>query len=285
VNNLLQHVLVALDGSPESHVALDALQPLLAGVERVTLLSIVESPDGEAALASYLEGVVRTLAGAGVPAKAELRPGRVVPGILAATSQLGATMIAMASHGRSGLGRVALGSQAEQVLRASRVPVLVVPSWQHRRGRVPTRVRHILVPIDGSERALEIAPHVGALQRLLGGHVTLVHAGPGLADKAATRASQARLDDGLAAFADAGVVASGQLVTGDPQRAILEATLPALDDEDRVDLIAMTTHGRSGLARVAYGSVAEAVLHRTDIPVLILRTGPEPGPLELAPLP
>ncbi len=53
---------------------------------------------------------------------------------------------------------------------------------------------------------------------------------------------------------------------GDPMREILTAAGDA-----GADLIAMTTHGRSGLGRLLFGSVAEAVLRRAEIPVFLMR--------------
>ena len=57
---------------------------------------------------------------------------------------------------------------------------------------------------------------------------------------------------------------------GTPQDEILAAA-----KETGADLIAMSTHGRSGLGRLLFGSVAEGVLHRADVPVLLMRSTEE----------
>lgn len=84
-----------------------------------------------------------------------------VDAILAAADAGGADLIAMGTHGRTGINRVMLGSVAERVLRQSRVPVLTV---RGEAGRAP-RVRTILCPVNGSaaaEEALRVARRVAA---------------------------------------------------------------------------------------------------------------------------
>ena len=120
---------------------------------RLTLLHVATLPEGlapdahlhpaggDVTAAEYVAGDARialapyaqAAAALGVPTAAVVQGGAVVPGILAASQRLGADLVMMGTHGRTGLARALLGSVAEQVVRASSVPVLLV-----RRERRPT---------------------------------------------------------------------------------------------------------------------------------------------------
>jgi nucleotide-binding universal stress UspA family protein len=67
-------------------------------------------------------------------------------------------------------------------------------------------------------------------------------------------------------FQDAGFKVEAVIKFGDPAHEILDYI-----EEEKIDLVAMTTHGRTGLTRLIYGSVAEKVLHKIKVPVLLLR--------------
>jgi nucleotide-binding universal stress UspA family protein len=144
----------------------------------------------------------------------------------------------------------------------------------------------ILVPLDGSGMAEAILPHVEEVARLCGAAVTflnvieLPHIIPqdkgesytGLPHVTAAEVEQqgqeARryLDELIAREAAKGITARG-LVEHGP----IVATILRLAAEASVDLIAMASHGRGGLADVYYGSVAAGVLQRIDRPLLIVR--------------
>ena len=84
------------------------------------------------------------------------------------------TLIAMATHGRSGLDRWLLGSVAEKVLRAAANPMLVVrakeenPTWEM------ATLKRIIVPLDGSELSERILPYVEGLAKNLDLEVNLI---------------------------------------------------------------------------------------------------------------
>ena len=140
----------------------------------------------------------------------------------------------------------------------------------------------ILVPLDGSKRAERILPHVAELAAKYRATVTLLQIIP-LAGNILTAGLITPLPDQLdseKALAEtylnnieaelqqkqietrARVVVSGQLVD-----AILR-----IAEEEKVDLVAMSSHGHTGLSRVFYGSVAAGLLNRIDRPLLIIRS-------------
>jgi nucleotide-binding universal stress UspA family protein len=140
----------------------------------------------------------------------------------------------------------------------------------------------ILVPLDGSQRAERILPHVQALAQKFGSHLFLLQvvepmvvgvspydAGSlYLADEINRRTEEAkhylaRLQDQLRSQ---GVETQTQVEYGPVVSTILE-----LADQHNIDLIAMASHGRTGLARVFYGSVAAGILNRAERPLLVIR--------------
>ncbi len=92
----------------------------------------------------------------------------------------------------------------------------------------------------------------------------------------------ASLTDQLEALAqplrDAGYTVTSDADLGNPAEAIIERARAA-----DIDLVAMTTHGRSGISRLLFGSVAEQVVRHVSVPVLLLRPTPNPADEHAAP--
>lgn len=129
----MQKAFVALDGSPEA----EAILPFLVAVAgpadvEVTLLRVL--PAGELDDAhqrrvdaeEYLAPLAAELRGRGVRVSTAVRHGDPVTEILAGVTEAGADLIAMTTHGRSGLGRLLMGSVAQAVLGRAQVPVFVM---------------------------------------------------------------------------------------------------------------------------------------------------------------
>ncbi len=197
--------------------------------------------------------------------------------IIAHAAQKEIDLIAMSSHGRSGLERWALGSVTERVLHRAPCPVLVV--------RDDAPVRHILIPLDGSPLAEQVLEPALEMAHLLGAHVTMLRVCEReTLDKAAANVLDS-LEPGLSeTFLDKEQGAMGYLMQLRARYADLEPepelvvshghpALTILDfaENNDVDLIAMATHGRTGLRRWIYGSVTEKVLRTTDKSMLVVR--------------
>ena len=145
----------------------------------------------------------------------------------------------------------------------------------------------ILVPLDGSKRAEAILSHVESIAKSNAAKVFFlkVEEEPIMLDRDEVidvekyhevfekqkALSQAYLDGLQARFDESGIRAVTQLAFGSVVKAILN-----LASQTGTDLIAMATHGLSGLARVSYGSVAAGVLQAADIPILLIRNPGDP---------
>lgn len=188
-------------------------------------------------------------------------------------------LVVMGTHGRRGLRRLAVGSTTEDVLRRVDCPVLAVGLGAERVG--PTAVDRILVPVDFSDSsgpALAVADAVADLYRA---RVDVLHAvylpnlpdvyGVGLQFEASYPDIVGQSRAALRALAGRFVAPArlGQVVVrvGPPGPTIL-------DEADRLGagLLLVPTHGRTGLERLAFGSVAEQVIRRAPCPVLALKS-------------
>jgi nucleotide-binding universal stress UspA family protein len=214
-----------------------------------------------------LAELARGLAGTELEVDTILREGKPWSEILDVARERGADLICLGNSGHSALERLFLGSTAENVVRRSDVPVLIV------RERPLTEVRRVLVPVDfdpGTKVAIRFA-----LAKFPAAEISALHVvaplppadpvvGPLVPNLAAIRAKIRGLLDRLGAR---DVTESVRLMA-DPAGAIIEAAR-----ETDVDLLVLTTHGRRGVSRAILGSVAEKVVRHADRPVLVL-----PGP-------
>ncbi len=197
--------------------------------------------------------------------------------IVARVGEVDADLIAMATHGRTGVARTVLGSVAGAVVHKSPVPVLVVRDGLTSPARVPQRA---LVPLDMSDLGEAGLRAIEPLARELRLQLILFHAlelpPPTLPVQGAaiplglppshTPDEVLAYLEGLAARLKSNAVdAVVQIGAG----AAAEETARAAE-EHGTDMIAMSTHGRTGLARWVLGSVTEGVIARANVPVLVV---------------
>lgn len=266
-------------------------------------LSAYSIEQGEAEAAAYLTRIAGWPLLSGLQVETVVKTGAPALAILDTAYEKGVDLIVLSSHGRTGATRWVLGSVAEHVARQSPVPVLVLreqgPALAHPHPDAERPLR-LLVPLDSSPFAeAALAPAAELALGLAGA------GGPGIGPRYAERAAmhltlvlppydmdRENLPDTLAldgaraylrrtadrvrdSYPQIGVtwsVASG-LDTAD---ALLRVAETGEDTEgagpaSRCDVIAMATHGRSGIARWALGSITERVLHGTKLPLLIVR--------------
>lgn len=182
----------------------------------------------------------------------------------------GASLVIMATHGRGLVGRLLHGSVADALMRMSPCPVLLV----HGDGSAVDLTsdpmpRHVLVPLDGTTFAEGVFDAAATLGSLGGARFTLAHfqrvgeaqrwpdrsGAHGYLQEAAMRFKR-RVPDVNTEF-----VLSNQRISRAIQSLIVE---------EGIDMVALTTHGRQGLARLVKGSVAAAVARRVKMPVLVV---------------
>jgi nucleotide-binding universal stress UspA family protein len=280
----MEHVLIPLDGSSLAEAVLPVAESLgrqPGGGVRLIRAVAVEAPraaqDAEREEAgAYLVRIARQLETRGLrDVRWGVWDGEPEQVVVNAAVRERATLIAMGTHGRSGLDRVRFGSVAEGVARRAPVPVLLVRSADAWR---PVPGATILVPPDGSRRSEAVLPAVERLMVPFRPTVALLHAvepAPTMtqADAGLLGGEAARVRDAEQYLREVGerLEARGLAVTriarsGFPVE-IIERTARELEP----CLIAMSTHGRTGLGRLLLGSVAEQVARSGSAPVLLWR--------------
>jgi nucleotide-binding universal stress UspA family protein len=198
------------------------------------------------------------------------------PGDVAATlvevAQEPSALLCLRTHARRPVTEMVMGSVSEQVVRTSHRPVLLIgPNC----APPPTRYGSLVVGLDGSPLAERILPTVGAwstrlelepsLLQVLSPHVPLEVGDGDVAETSYVHNTAARL-------AAEGVGAWWETIHDrDPAAAIVRFA-----NDQQPALIALTTHGHSGISRLALGSVAFRVARCAHSPVLVLRP-PNPG--------
>ena len=175
------------------------------------------------------------------------------------------TLILMSTHGRSGVGRWALGSVAEKVLHAANCPLMLVRAHSETPIAPEAAVKNIVVTTDGSALAESILPHAVGLSKALGSRIKLLRVTPEDRADADERDHLLRIAERLNGEGVADVTV--EVLNGDPATAIVDYI-----DRSPTCLVAMTTHGRSGLGRWTLGSVTDRVVRHAAAPVLVLRS-------------
>jgi nucleotide-binding universal stress UspA family protein len=257
-----------------------------------------ESRDrGKAQAEAYMENVTEAVRGSGYQGtlgRDVIAPGNAARSIVRYLAEVEADLVVMTTHGRGPLQRAWLGSTADGVIRRSPCPVLLLRPKDvgpDAEGAVPAvdlasrpdPWSSAVLPLDGSEaaeRAFDALPALladGAVVHLVrvvppfvaGGSPYLPHAVREAQDHERVRKASAEyLERFRERVEAAGFEARIEVVTaGQPAVAILQKT-----EELGAGVIAMSTSGRGGAARLLLGSVADKVVRGAPCPVLLSRT-------------
>jgi nucleotide-binding universal stress UspA family protein len=218
------------------------------------------------------------------PQHCHFRSGRPSPEICAVADKLNADLVAIATHGRTGLKHLTLGSTAEKVIRHAHCPVLVVR--EATRGPIKTAAQgivleKILVPVDFSECAREGARYASFFATRVGADLVLMNVTsplnhtasdptfippdwPELVETARLSAAD-KLDEMVNFLPLVGISAETELAVGTPIEKLIERT-----EHPDIDMVITSTHGYTGLRHVLIGSTAEQLVRLAHCPVLVV---------------
>lgn len=290
---MYRRIMVPLDGSPFSERALPLAVALAhrSGAElRLVHVMVpfgnrvfIEAEGGDP---DYLAGLAGEITEeSGVRTVAVRRVGRQVVGELSYYSaEEGIDLVVMATHGWGGLQRAWLGSVTDGLVREARVPVVAFRPRPEEAPRLDGKeIEEILIPLDGSAvsesvvtEALRLGGRgarytlarvipVGPPSTSISGTIELAYRQE-LLDALRTGAEQYLADEAARLRGEGYQVRTEVLMHPQPAWAILDRAT-----ETGVDLIAMGTHGRGTLGRLALGSVTDKVLRGAEVPVLVVR--------------
>jgi nucleotide-binding universal stress UspA family protein len=237
---------------------------------------------GERSSMDYLKGIAKTFPGLTVNYAVE--KGRAADSIIDTAAEDKGTLITMATHGRSGINRWVLGSVAEKVLRATNNPLLLVRATEQPTAGEQARLTSVIVPLDGSELAESVLPAVTELAKKLDLEIILFRAFniPYSIYAGADGYYAINFDQLIAEIKDEAtsylerkaeeVKRSGvENVSFLVKEGLSADQIISLGRETPDNLIAMCTHGRSGVKRWVLGSVTETVVRHCGDPVLVIR--------------
>ncbi len=306
---MYKKMLVPLDGSELAEVVLPYARELAGRLDlELTLLHVCEphSSESQFMCRAYIEHAAEILeresrevqVKTGAPpevkvieAHAEVAVGRPAEGIIDYAEKNKADLILMATHGRSGVRRWVLGSVADRVLRVSNIPVWLV------RANVPEEIvydewpkRTMLVPLDGSNFAESVLPHVEALAKQRGAALVNVillrvfeepyinadypEASMNLTWEEHVRRVREHFKQEAERYltgvqkrlTSAGLKVRSEVLIGNPADEIARYA-----HENHPNLVVLATHGSSGPSRWEYGNIAEKVLRGISSPVFLVR--------------
>lgn len=292
---MFKKILVPLDGSETAEAILPFAQEVAnkCGAELLLVTAVAQVGVWDAALTLQVmekegqiagEYLAEQAAKLGGNVKTSVLQGDAAEAILSEAEKANADLIAISTHGRSGLRRFLFGSVATKLLEASSIPVLFLrPKEGEDKGAPGPVVKKILVPLDGSDVALSIMPTVEEFAKAMGASLVLYHAVAPLAvypgfEAAAVPALSTVTDELQNQAKEILERTAREAKSRGIETTIIVAVDMAVDgilqagEDAKVDLIAIATHGRGGLGRLVLGSVADGVVRRSaDIPCLVIR--------------
>jgi nucleotide-binding universal stress UspA family protein len=220
----------------------------------------------------------------GVSIKWTITKGRAEDVIIEQAAADKNSLIAMATHGRSGLDRWMLGSVTEKVLRGCENPLLLVRASEAIDEAENVALKTVIVPLDGSELAESVFPTVIALAKTMDLEVVLfrayhipynAYAGEDVYSAINYEELIASVkDDATEYLKNKTAQLNGQglaKVSYVAKEGLSADEIIAIGRATPENLIAMCSHGRSGVKRWVLGSVTETVVRHSGDPVLVVR--------------
>ena len=301
-NFKIERILVPLDFSRASIQALDHAVSLAKQFRAAVHLLHVHPPDEAASvpgaahvllqsaeaierLNEELTGIHRERVELFCPECCHIRGGRPHQEIVGLAREIRADLIVLSTRGYSGLKHLLLGSTAERVIRAAPCPVLVARKREQKAktANKTFTIRKILVPVDFSECSVAGVRYAAFLAKSLHASLRLLHVIYPYADYAFVDRVGVRLSPLIEAVQEAagremaqlkqmnflrGMSLQTEIRPGRPVDEICGAAV-----EPNVDLIVISTHGRTGFKHAVIGSVAEHVVRYAECSVLVVPSG------------
>ena len=285
---MYERIMVPLDGSELAEGALPYAEGLAIRLHSEVILVTACAGDAysERPLRAYLEKRAKELQSLGVKAGTVIVRGNAADEILDFAEENNISLVIISTHGRTGISRWPLGSISNKVLQKSDIPVLLIRSRNLETVLIERKLQKVLVLLDGSKFSENIIPYAFNLVDGVENEVILFRVSepvqlPDITlysrefDKekkekelTARVEEEARryLSEKESALRDKGVKVSSTTQLGKPAETILRYA-----EENSVSLIALASHGFSGITKWAYGSVAYKIIEGSTKPVLLIR--------------
>jgi nucleotide-binding universal stress UspA family protein len=273
-------IVIPLDGSPLAEVALPYAEEIAGKMgSEIVLLTVLPSEEPEEYQNHHLytkkivdltrrqvEKYLKDPEGKTIKVGTATRVGNPAEGILDYVDKGYRCLIVMATHGRSGIGRWAVGSVADKVVRAtSRQPLLLIRAkGSHPDVRAKRILKKALVPLDGSTVSEAVIPYISEVAHNLHMEITLLKVIAKTNNSFAS--TETYLHDWCRRLEEKGISAGYEVRIGAAADQIID-----LADETASDLVAMSTRGQTAINLWSLGSVAQKVLIGGNTPLLLIR--------------
>jgi nucleotide-binding universal stress UspA family protein len=275
ITGSFENLLLVTDGSEFSEGAVrEALRLAKQCAGKVTALNVVEFNPEFAALApeamdkmeSDAKGMVDAIKDRaqkdGVSCDSMvLRSVNPHEQIVEEAGRLKADAIVMGRRGRTGIKRLLMGSVTARVIGHSPVKVLVVPK------AAELKFGKILVATDGSSHSEAAAAEAVGLAKCSGGSVLALAVAEAMGDKGTIEAATDNANKVKSLADKEGVKAEAMCEKGRAEDVIVD-----IAKKEGCDLIAVGSHGRTGIKRLLMGSTAERVVGHAECAVLVVKT-------------
>jgi nucleotide-binding universal stress UspA family protein len=259
-------ILVPVDGSGFSEQLIGPASAVAQATKtELALLRVIDGDDDPSAAAAYVEALAAPLRAKAVCVRAG--SGGIAAAISSEAHRVPGTLVAMCSHGRSGVVKAMFGNVALRVLRELGEP-LVVFRPQLLGPAALSRIGSVVLPLDGSAQSETIVAQAAELAKWLGVKLVVVSVIEASAQREASVAAgdvqeAGYVRDKAREISDRhGATTNWEVLHGDPKQAIPNY-VRSLGDA----MLAMTTHGRTGLRGVITGSVTAQCLRDAAVPV------------------
>jgi nucleotide-binding universal stress UspA family protein len=292
-------ILVPLDSSELAEEALPYAEELAARLaSEVTLLYVGKSTEDSQRqmLKDYLKKAVETTrngieqnlnkqATTGIKVESVVLIGNPAEQIVDYTNEKDIGLIVMATHGRSGITRWALGSVTDKVMQATKKPMVLIRAKATRPDvRAKGMLKKILVCLDGSTESETVLPYIEELGSKLKAEIVLLQVVPWAYHIYATEEGASHISytdeemEPLKASANNYLGKMGKLIENKKITVSCELRIGneaeeiiKLTSEVNANMVAMSTHGRSGVGRWIFGSIADKIIRQGTIPILLVR--------------
>jgi nucleotide-binding universal stress UspA family protein len=297
----IRTVLVPLDGSETGERALPWAKAVAGSTAQIVLMEVTPLASTVRSIGGQVIGTAETIQ-EGYRQMAERQLGDAVekwfgkddkvstviaigdPGeqILAVAEERGADLIVMSSHGRGAIGRFVSGSVADRIVRHAPLPVMIVGP----EGEIATdaKINRVIAPVEDTDLSRAALPVAGEIAKLADVPVVVLNVVVPTSDIATlypgmvgtipasaiddsleqlTAASKAIVEQAVTSLKRAGVDASGEVYQGGAANSIMAALQPG-------DVIVLSSHARSGLARWVIGSTSMKLIRNGQAPVVVV---------------
>lgn len=291
---MYKRMLIPLDGSPLAEKVIPYAKRI-ANMLNLELIFLYVYKHNESiskfVCKAYIERVAE-MVNAGLSSKGEIIKGNPAKTITNYTNEHSIDLVLLATHGQSGFGRWTTGSTAHKVITLSKTPILLIRPNTSRNLMPDGWPKTILIPLDGSQLAESVIPSVEIFTDQMHKRIEVtllkVCEPPDLLSDYPEAIMQLSWKEHVKRVTTVTQQACG-LYLGQVQKRLEEKGMKIrskvlFGDRDNVapeiagyiskndcDLIAMSTHGHSGISEWPYGHVADRLVRTVSVPLLLVR--------------